>query len=92
MQRTRRNLLHDLPRGLRNVDVLAVDVVPGAAEEEGDVVREVETCGDEGQAEEEEYDRACGLLADGSRTESRRRWELKDQRHGGLRKLRGDTY
>jgi hypothetical protein len=43
---------------LGDVDVLSVDVVPRAADEEGDVVREVEACGDEGQAEEEKDDGA----------------------------------
>jgi hypothetical protein len=36
--------------------VLAVDVVPRAPDEEGDVVGEVEDRGDEGQAEKEEED------------------------------------
>jgi hypothetical protein len=39
---------------LGNVDVLSVDVVPRATDEEGDVVREVEARGNEGKAEEEE--------------------------------------
>lgn len=49
--------------GLGDVNVLPVDVVPGAAEQEGDVVREVEAGGDKGQAEEEEDDGAWNWSA-----------------------------
>lgn len=49
--------------GLGDVNVLPVDVVPGAAAQEGDVVRQVEAGGDKGQAEEEEDDGAWGRLA-----------------------------
>lgn len=49
--------------GLGDVNVLPVDVVPGAAAQEGDVVRQVEAGGDKGQAEEEEDDGACGLVS-----------------------------
>ncbi len=45
---------------LDDVDaVVAVDVEPGAVDEEGQVLRQVEDRGDEGQADEEEEDRVC---------------------------------
>lgn len=62
MQHARRHVLDDLPRGLGDVDVLSVDVVPGASDEEGDMVREVKSSGDERQAEEEEEDGVCQSL------------------------------
>lgn len=45
--------------------MLAVDVVPRAPDEEGDVVGEVEDRGDEGQAEKEEEDGVEGELLPG---------------------------
>lgn len=56
VQHAGRHLLDHLPRGDGHVNVLTVDVVPCAADEEEDVVREVERRGDEGEAEEEEED------------------------------------
>lgn len=56
-QHARRDgLAHDPARRGVHVNVLAVDVVPRAAGEDGDVVGEVEDGGDEGEAEEEEDD------------------------------------
>lgn len=59
MHHPRRHLLHSLPRHLGNVNLLAINVVPRAAEEKRNVMREVEACGDEGEADEEEDDGAC---------------------------------
>lgn len=59
MQHARGHLLDDLARRGGHVDVLAVDVVPHAADEDGDVVRQVEDGGDEGEADEEEEGRVC---------------------------------
>lgn len=56
LQHARGHLLDHLHGRLGDVDVLAVDVVPRAPDEEGDVVGEVEDRGDEGQAEKEEED------------------------------------
>jgi hypothetical protein len=47
----------DIPRKRRNVNRLAVDVVPRAAGKKGDVLREIQRCGDGGQADEQEDDR-----------------------------------
>lgn len=63
VQHARRHLLDDLHGRLGDVDVLSVDVVPGASDEEGDVVREVEDRGNEGEAEEEEEDGVCVCFA-----------------------------
>lgn len=57
LQDTRAHLLDLLP----DVDVLPVNVVPRAAHQEGDVVRQVQDHGDEGQAAEEEEDAVCAL-------------------------------
>lgn len=46
-----------MSRKRRDVNRLAVDVVPRAAGKEGDVLREIEGCGDGGQADEQEEDR-----------------------------------
>ena len=59
MQRPLRKLLHRLLGHLEHVDAIAVDVEPGAVEEENDVLGEVEGGGDEGEAEEEEDDGPC---------------------------------
>lgn len=59
MHNTSRHLLNSLPRHLGDVNLLAVNVVPRAAEEERDVMREVQAGGDEGEADEEEDDGAC---------------------------------
>lgn len=47
----------DIPRKRRNVNRLAVDVIPRAAGKKGDVLREIQRCGDGGQADEQEDDR-----------------------------------
>jgi hypothetical protein len=53
-QDTGRDLLDGLAGGLLDVDVLAIDVVPSATDEEVDVMWEVEDRGDKEQTEEEE--------------------------------------
>lgn len=55
----REDLADGLARRGGHVDTLAVDVVPAAAGEDGDVVGQVEDGGDECQTEEEEYDGVC---------------------------------
>lgn len=47
------------PRRRNYVDVVSVDVVPDAAAEDRNVMRQVEDGGDEGKADEEEHDRVC---------------------------------
>lgn len=63
MRQPSRNLLEDFTGRvlghLGDVNVLAIDVVPRSVDKEGDVVGEVEACGDEGQADEEEEERVC---------------------------------
>lgn len=70
---------------LADVDALAVDVVPRAAEEEGDVVGEVEDGGDKGQAGEEEEDAVWELSVHAHKQRRLRRahteGELLPRRH-----------
>lgn len=47
LQHTGRHLLNNVPRSASDVNVFPVEIVPGAANDEGDVVGEVEECGDE---------------------------------------------
>lgn len=81
-ENTARHLLDHLARAPRNVDVLPVDVVPRAAGEDGDVVRQVEDRGDEGEAREEEDDGPWGLL-ESVKVELRRGHEQKMKRSQG---------
>jgi hypothetical protein len=58
-RRMRQGAVDNLLGQLDHVNVVAVHVEPGAADDEGDVLREVEGGGDEGEADEEEEECVC---------------------------------